>query len=38
VIDPYYKKMMLWLAAAFIASVTAAIIIVEFVLRYFAES
>ena len=35
--DPYYRKMMLWLAAAFIASVVAAFIIVEIVMRYFAE-
>ena len=31
--DPYYKKMMLWLAAAFVASVLAAIIVVEIVMR-----
>ena len=36
--DPYYRKMMLWLAAAFIASVAAAFTIVEIVMRYFAES
>jgi len=36
--DPYYRKMMIWLAAAFIASVVAAFIIVEIVMRYFAES
>lgn len=35
--DPEYKKMMLWLAAALIASVTAAFIIVEIVMRYYAE-
>ena len=35
--DPEYKKMMLWLAAAFIASVAAAIVIVEIVMRYYAE-
>jgi hypothetical protein len=35
--DPQYKTMMLWLAAAFIASVVAAFIIVELVMRYFAE-
>jgi hypothetical protein len=29
---------MLWLAAAFIASVVAALIIVEIVMRYYAES
>ena len=32
-IDPYYRKMMIWLAAAFIASVVAALIIVELVIR-----
>lgn len=31
--DPYYRKMMLWLAAAFVASVVAALIIVEIVMR-----
>lgn len=31
--DPQYKKMMLWLAAAFIASVLAALVIVELVIR-----
>ena len=31
--DPQYKKMMLWLAAAFIASVLAAFVIVELVIR-----
>jgi hypothetical protein len=31
--EPYYKKMMLWLAAAFVASVLAAFIIVELVIR-----
>jgi hypothetical protein len=31
--DPYYKKMMLWLAAAFVASVVAALVIVELVMR-----
>ena len=31
--DPYYKKMMLWLAAAFVASIAAALIIVELVIR-----
>jgi hypothetical protein len=35
--DPQYKKMMLWLAAAFIASVVAALIIVEMVMRYYGE-
>jgi hypothetical protein len=36
-VDRDYKKMMLWLAAALVASVTAAFIIVEIVVRYFAE-
>jgi hypothetical protein len=31
--DPYYKKMMLWLAAALVASIAAAFIVVEFVIR-----
>jgi hypothetical protein len=31
--DPYYKKMMLWLAAAFFASVVGGLIIVELVRR-----
>jgi hypothetical protein len=31
--DTYYKKMMLWLAVAFVGSVVAALIIVEFVMR-----
>ena len=31
--DPYYKKMMLWLAAAFGASVLASLVIVEVVVR-----
>jgi len=31
--DPYYKKMMLWLAAVFVASVAAALVIVELVMR-----
>jgi hypothetical protein len=35
--DPYYRKMMLWLAAAFVASVAAAIVIVEIVMRRYAE-
>jgi hypothetical protein len=34
--DPYYKKMMLWLAAAFVASIAAALVIVELVIRRFA--
>lgn len=32
-IDPYYRKMMIWLTAAFIASILAAIVIVELVIR-----
>lgn len=35
--DPYYKKMMLWLAAAFVATIIAALIIVELVLRRYPE-
>jgi hypothetical protein len=31
--DPEYKKMMLWLAIAFAASVIAALVIVEIVVR-----
>jgi len=31
--DPYYKKMMLWPAAVFVASVAAALVIVELVMR-----
>ena len=31
--DREYRKMMLWLAAAFVASIVAAIIIVEIVMR-----
>ena len=34
--DPYYKKMMLWLAAAFVASILAALVIVEVVMRRYA--
>jgi hypothetical protein len=36
-IDRDYKKLMLWLAAAFIASVVAAVIIVELVMRHYGE-
>lgn len=36
-IDRDYKKLMLWLTAAFIASVVAAFIIVELVMRHYAE-
>jgi hypothetical protein len=36
--DPEYKKMMLWVAAALVASVTAAFIIVEFVMRTYGQS
>jgi len=31
--DPYYKKMMIWLGVAFVASIVAAIIIVEIIVR-----
>ncbi len=31
--DAQYKKMMLWVAAAFIASILAALVIVELVIR-----
>ncbi len=34
--DPYYKKMMLWLGAAFVASIVAALVIVELVMRRYA--
>ena len=34
--DPYYRKMMLWLAAAFVASVAAALVIVEIVMKRYA--
>jgi hypothetical protein len=34
--DAYYKKMMLWLAAAFVASVVAALVIVELVMKRYA--
>ena len=37
-VDRDYKKMMLWLAAAFAASIVAAIIIVELVMRHYAAS
>lgn len=36
--DREYKKMMLWLAAAFVASVVAAFIIVELLMRHYAEN
>jgi len=36
-IDRDYKKLMLWLAAAFIATVVAAVIIVELVMRHYGE-
>ena len=35
--DPYYKKMMLWLAAAFVATIIAALVIVELILRRYPE-
>ena len=31
--DPYYKKMMIWLAVALAASVIAALVIVQIVIR-----
>jgi uncharacterized protein involved in exopolysaccharide biosynthesis len=31
--DPYLKKMLLWLAAAFVASILAALVVVELVTR-----
>jgi hypothetical protein len=31
--DPYYKKMMIWLGVALIASLVAALVIVELVVR-----
>jgi hypothetical protein len=34
--DREYRKMMVWVTAALIASVVAAVIIVEIVIRYFA--
>jgi hypothetical protein len=34
--DPYYRKMMLWLAAAFVASIAAALVIVEIVMKRYA--
>ena len=36
-VDRDYKKMMLWLAAAFVGTIAAALIIVELVMRRFAE-
>jgi hypothetical protein len=35
--DPEYKKMMLWLAAALVGSVAAALIIVEFMMRTYGQ-
>jgi hypothetical protein len=32
-VDPYYKKMMIWLGVALVASIVAAIVIVEMVIR-----
>jgi hypothetical protein len=37
-VDRQYKTMMLWLAAAFVASIVAAIIIVELVMRRYAAA
>jgi hypothetical protein len=36
-IDRDYKKLMLWLAAAFIATIVAAVIIVELVMRHYPD-
>ena len=36
-IDSDYKKLMLWLAAAFVASIVAAFLIVELVMRHYGE-
>jgi hypothetical protein len=36
-VDSDYKKMMLWLAAALIGSVAAALVIVEIVLRKYGQ-
>ncbi len=33
--DPQYKKMMLWVAAALAATIVAAIVIVEWTMRAF---
>jgi hypothetical protein len=35
--DPEYKKMMLWVTAALIGSVAAALIIVELVMRTYGQ-
>jgi hypothetical protein len=35
--DPEYKKVMLWVAAALIGSVTAALVIVELVMRKYGQ-
>lgn len=35
--DPQYRKMMLWVLAALIASVVAALLIVEWTYRHFAQ-
>jgi hypothetical protein len=33
--DPQYKKMMLWVAAALVATIIAALLIVEWTMRTF---
>jgi hypothetical protein len=33
--DPQYKKMMLWVAAALLATLIAAVLIVEWTMRHF---
>jgi hypothetical protein len=36
-VDPQYRKMMLWVLAAFITAIVAGILIVEWTMRRFAE-
>jgi hypothetical protein len=36
-VDPEYRKMMIWVAVAFVASIIAAFVIVEWTMRVFAE-
>jgi hypothetical protein len=35
--DDYYRKMMIWLAVALVASVVVALIVVYFVMRAYAQ-
>jgi uncharacterized membrane-anchored protein len=35
--DPQYRRMMLWVAAALIVSIVAALLIVEWTMKWFAE-